>query len=50
MDGGLGTTRWAIPVGWIAALGERKGGRALESPEAECLVNAADADAPYAAG
>ncbi len=45
MDRGLGRTRWAIPEGWIPAYSEGKGGRALESHEAACLLNAGDADA-----
>ncbi len=41
----LGRTRWAIPEGWIPAYSEGKGGRALESHETACLLNAGDADA-----
>ena len=45
MDGRVGRTRWAIPEGWIPAYSEGKGGRALESHEAACLLNAGTADA-----
>jgi hypothetical protein len=45
MGRGLGRTRWAIPEGWIPAYSEGKGGRALESHEAACLLNAGDVDA-----
>ncbi len=45
MDKGLGRRRWAIPEGWIPAYSEGKGGRALESHEAACLLNANDSDA-----
>lgn len=45
MDRGLGRTRWAIPEGWIPAYSEGKGGHALESHEAACLLNAGPTDA-----
>jgi hypothetical protein len=43
----IGRTRWAIPEGYLP---ERSGdlGRALESHEAACLLNAGDADAHVA--
>ncbi len=45
MDRGFGRTRWAIPEGWIPAYSEGKGGHALESHEAACLLNAGPTDA-----
>jgi hypothetical protein len=39
---------WAIPEGWLPAYSEGEGGRALESHEAACLLNAGDADAHVA--
>jgi hypothetical protein len=45
MGTAMGRTRWAIPEGWIPAYSEGKGGHALESHEAACLLNAGDADA-----
>jgi hypothetical protein len=41
----IGRRVWAIPEGWLPAYSEGKGGRALESHEAACLLNASDADA-----
>jgi hypothetical protein len=45
MGRALGRTRWAIPEGWLPAYSEGKGGRALSSHEAACLLNAGDEDA-----
>ncbi len=45
MGTAMGRTRWAIPEGWIPAYSEGKGGHALESHEAACLLNAGEADA-----
>ncbi len=41
----IGRRVWAIPEGWLPAFSDGKGGRALESHEAACLLNAGDADA-----
>lgn len=44
MSGDIGYTRWAIPEGYIP--GESgAGGRALESHETACILNATDRDA-----
>ncbi|HET9597811.1 MAG TPA: sensory rhodopsin transducer [Anaeromyxobacteraceae bacterium] len=48
MGDALGRRRWAIPEGWLPAYHEGRGGRALESHEAACLLNAGDADAHVA--
>jgi hypothetical protein len=45
MPQSIGRRVWAIPEGWIPAYSEGKGGRALESHEAACLLNAGDEDA-----
>ena len=44
----LGRRRWAIPEGWLPSRSEGAGGRALESHEAACLLNAGDSDAHVA--
>ncbi len=41
----IGRKVWAIPEGWLPAYSTGKGGHALESHEAACLLNAGDADA-----
>jgi hypothetical protein len=48
MGRALGRTRWAIPEGWLPAYAEGKGGRALESHEAACLLDASviESDVP----
>ncbi len=44
----LGARRWAIPEGWLPAYSRGAGGRALESHEAACLLNASDEEAHVA--
>jgi hypothetical protein len=44
----IGATRWAIAEGWIPDSSSGKGGRALESHETACILNAGDADAHVA--
>jgi hypothetical protein len=41
----LGRTTWAIPEGWLPPYSRGEGGRALESHETACLLNAGDRDA-----
>ncbi len=48
MGRALGRTRWAIPEGWLPAYSEGRGGRALTSHEAACLLNASDEEAHVA--
>jgi hypothetical protein len=48
MPRAIGRKTWAIPEGWIPAYSEGKGGHALESHEAACLLNAGDEDAHVA--
>ena len=45
MGRAIGRRVWAIPEGWLPGYSEGKGGHALESHEAACLLNAGDADA-----
>lgn len=44
----IGRRVWAIAEGWMPSYSEGKGGRALESHETACLLNAGDADAHVA--
>ncbi|HET8538287.1 MAG TPA: sensory rhodopsin transducer [Anaeromyxobacter sp.] len=45
MPRSIGRRVWAIPEGWMPEFSRGQGGRALESHEAACLLNAGDADA-----
>jgi hypothetical protein len=45
MAGAIGRTTWAIPEGWIPAESAGGGGRALESHETACVLNAGETDA-----
>jgi hypothetical protein len=47
MSRAIGHRRWAIPEGWIPRYGHGAG-RALESHETACLLNAGDEDAHVA--
>ncbi len=48
MPHAIGRKVWAIPEGWLPAYSTGKGGHALESHEAACLLNAGDGDAHVA--
>jgi hypothetical protein len=41
----IGKRRWAIAEGWLPSYTRGTGGRALESHETACLLNAGDEDA-----
>lgn len=45
MGGVIGRKIWVIPEGWLPARSQGAGGRALESHEAACLLNAGQEDA-----
>jgi hypothetical protein len=45
MSGKLGSTRWAIPEGYIPGESVDPDNRALESHEAACLLNTSDEEA-----
>jgi hypothetical protein len=45
MGHAIGRRRWAIAEGWMPPYSRGAGGRALESHETACLLNAGDEDA-----